>query len=287
MRNLLDFLARYNHCFIFIILEIISFSLLFRFNSYQGSVFFSSANAVVGKIYQWDSAITEFFSMAAANKRLTERNLELERMVSILSEELYKKGSDSSRIKALRAQVPKKYKMIPAQVISSSLNRIDNLMTIDKGLSDGIRPDMGVASGSGIVGVVYISSNNYSVVIPVLNSKSNISVRVKGKGYYGHLNWTGGASNEAFVNDIPRYAKFQVGDTIETSGHSSIFPPGLMVGKILELLDSSDGLSYGVKIELATDFSNLRNVCVIDNSSLDERLRLLRASRDSLKIREE
>ena len=95
MRNLLAFLAKYNHWFVFILLEVASFVLLFRFNSFQGSVFFSSANAVAGKVYEYNSAVTTFFNMSNNNKRLSERNLILEQQVKTLSQYIATHNGDS------------------------------------------------------------------------------------------------------------------------------------------------------------------------------------------------
>ncbi len=285
MKSLLEFLSRYNHCFLFVILEIASFVLVFRYNSYQGSVFFSSANVIAGQIYEWDSAVRSFFTLTTANKQLNERNLELEQTVRSLSEQLEQQGVDTSFLRSAKVQFPVEYRLIPAKVITNSLNRPDNLITINKGEADGVRPDMGVACGNGVVGTVYMVSEHYAVVIPILSSKSNISVKIKNRGYYGYLSWTGGASDIAYVNDIPRYAHFSIGATVETSGYSSIFPPGICVGKILQVFNSHDGLSYRVQIRLSTDFGSLRDVCVIDNSLIKERIELMLAAKDSLKLK--
>ncbi len=67
-----------------------------------------------------------------------------------------------------------------------------------------------------------------------------------------------------------------MGDYVETSGHSSIFPPGLFVGRIIAIGNSRDGLSYRVKVNLATDFADLRDVCVISSP--------VKAEVDSLKM---
>ena len=187
MRNLLAFLAKYNHWFVFILLEVISFALLFRYNSFQGSVFFSSANAVAGKIYEYRSDVTTFFSMSQNNKRLTERNLMLEQEVKTLSQYIARNNGDSLVLDKYQKQMLKDFRLIPAKVISSSLDKEDNLITLDKGKADGIHEDMGVACGMGIVGVVYMASDHYSIVIPVINKNSNISVTIKKRGYFGFL----------------------------------------------------------------------------------------------------
>lgn len=285
MRNLLAFLAKYNHWFVFILLEVISFALLFRYNSFQGSVFFSSANAVAGKIYEYRSDVTTFFSMSQNNKRLTERNLMLEQEVKTLSQYIARNNGDSLVLDKYQKQMLKDFRLIPAKVISSSLDKEDNLITLDKGKADGIHEDMGVACGMGVVGVVYMASDHYSIVIPVINKNSNISVTIKKRGYFGFLHWKGGPADIAYIDDVPRHAKFALGDYVITNGYSSIFPPGIMVGKILHVFNSSDGLSYRVQLRLATDFGNLRHVCVIDNTPLKDKAMLLKAAQDSLRPR--
>lgn len=283
MRNLFAFFAKYNNWFLFVILEIICAVLLFRYNNYQNSIYLSSANALSGKLYEWQSEVGSFFSLTKINSQLTERNLYLERQVNEMSEKLVSLTKDSSYLHNNQLQLLKEYKLIPAKVIANSLNKKDNLITLDKGRVDGIRKDMGVACGNGIVGVVYMVSNHYSVVIPVINEKSNISVMIKGRGYYGYLHWQGGPSDITYVDDVPRHAHFKMTDEVVTSGYSAIFPVGIKVGKILHVFNSSDGLSYRVQLRLSTDFGNLRDVCVIDDSKMKERIDIMRAAQDSIK----
>ena len=282
MNNLLTFLAKHNHWLLFVVLEVMSLALLFQFNSYQGSVWFTSANVVTGKFYEINSSVESFISMGKLNEQLTMRNVYLERQVKHLSEMLERGNSDSTLLRSTQEQLLSQYKLIPAKVVSNSINKQDNLITIDKGSLDGIRPDMGVVSGNGIVGVVYLVSPHYSMIIPVLNSHSNISVMIENRGYFGVLHWEGGDSKMAFVDDIPRHARFNGGDNIVTSGYSALFPPGILVGKVHRTYNSPDGMSYRLRINLATDFSNLRDVCVINDAKLQERINLMRSARDSI-----
>lgn len=286
MRNLLAFLAKYNHWFVFILLEVICFVLLFRFNNFQGSVYFSSANAVAGKVYEYNSSVTTFFNMSQSNKKLSERNLILEQQVRALTQYIATHHGDSLAMEQCQKQALAGFKLIPAKVIQSTINREDNLITIDKGKADGIHEDMGVACGTGVVGVVYMASDHYSIVLPVINVNSNVSVMIRKRGYFGFLHWKGTPSDIAYVDDVPRHARFALGDYVVTNGYSSIFPPGIMVGKILHVFNSSDGLSYRVQLRLSTDFGKLRHVCVIDNSALKDKALLLKAAQDSLKPRD-
>ena len=284
MRNLLEFLSKYYHWLLFLVLEVVSFVLLFQYNSYQGSVWFSTSNAVVGKVYEVDAAIESFFSLTKVNENLTRRNFYLERQVNQLRRLYADITRDTTVVERAELEFLSRYELIPAKVVSNSIDRTDNLMTIDRGRKDGVEVDMGVACGNGVVGVVYLVSDHYSVVMPVLNYHSRISCSIRHRGYFGYLKWSGGDASIAYVEDVPRHAKFKRGDWVETSGYSSIFPPGVLVGKIVEVYNSRDGLSYKLKVQLTTDFGNVRDVCVISDKGIAERTRLMEAARDSMRL---
>ena len=283
MHNLIEFLQKYNHWFVFVILEVVSMVLLFQYNSYQGSAWFSTANAVTGKLYEWDSNVETFFSLTKVNQELTQRNAYLEQEVHKLTDSLVSVTQDSTIYHRNQFALLQSYRLIPAKVVDNSLDKPGNLMTIDKGSADGIHKDMGVISGTGVVGIVYLVSQHYSIVIPVLNVKSNISCTIQGRGYFGYLRWKGGSSELAYVEEVPRHAHFKLGDYVVTSGYSAVFPPGVRVGKILHVFNSADGLSYRVMVKLSTDFARLRDVCVIDDAAMKERLDIMRAAQDSIK----
>ena len=280
MRNLLEFLAKYNHWFVFLILEVVSMVLLFQYNSYQGSAWFSSANAVTGKLYEWDANVETFFSLTKVNQELTQRNAYLEQEVQKLSDSLVSVTKDSSIYHRDQFALLRNYRLIPAKVVANSIDKPGNLMTIDKGSADGIRKDMGVISGTGVVGIVYLVAEHYAIVIPVLNTKSNISCMIQNRGYFGYLRWKGGVSDLAYLEEVPRHAHFKLGDYVVTSGYSAVFPPGVRVGRILHVFNSADGLSYRVQLRLSTDFARLRDVCVIDDTAMKERLEIMRAAED-------
>ena len=282
MRNLLEFLAKYNHWFVFLILEVVSMVLLFQYNSYQGSAWFSSANAVTGKLYEWDANVETFFSLTKVNQELTQRNAYLEQEVQKLSDSLVSATKDSSIYHRDQFALLRNYRLIPAKVVANSVDKPGNLMTIDKGSADGIHKDMGVISGTGVVGIVYLVAEHYAIVIPVLNTKSNISCMIQNRGYFGYLRWKGGVSDLAYLEEVPRHAHFKLGDYVVTSGYSAVFPPGVRVGRILHVFNSADGLSYRVQLRLSTDFARLRDVCVIDDTAMKERLEIMRAAQDSI-----
>ncbi|HIY89426.1 MAG TPA: rod shape-determining protein MreC [Candidatus Bacteroides pullicola] len=271
MRNLLNFLVKYNYWFLFILLEVASFVLLFRFNRYQQSVFFTSANAVAGKLYEVTGSIAAYFHLKETNEDLLDHNIRLEQRVAQLERTLLDARSDTTLYHSLDS-VPRdhSYSLYKARIIKNSLNRLDNYLTLDKGSADSIRPEMGVVSANGVVGIVYKTTPHYALVISLLNSKSSLSCKIQGSDYFGYLKWEGGDSQYAYLRDLPRHAEFSVGDTVVTSGYSAVFPPGLLVGYIDEMSDSHDGLSYLLKIRLATDFGRVSDVRVIANHNLPE-----------------
>ena len=322
MQNLLDFLARHFHWLVFLLLETVSGILLFSYNSYQGSTWISTANAVTGKTLELQADVEQFFSLKRLNEELSLRNVVLEQRVRMLSEgapsaDATTPGASAPGLPAalpasattpgasapglpassadattpgasapgLPAALPSGGTLIRAKVVSNTIDRRDNLITIDRGRADGVHEDMGVISGTGIVGVVYMAAEHYSIVLPALNSRSRISCSIRGRNYFGYLTWPGGSPVEAYVEDIPRHARFKKGEWVETSGYSAIFPKGVAVGKIVAIYNSRDGLSYSLKVHLCTDFACLRDVFVINDPTLPEQRRLMESARDSLEIK--
>ena len=274
MRNLINFLLKYNYWFLFVILEVASFVLLFRFNNYQQSAYFTSANTVVGAVYEVSGGISSYFHLKSVNEDLLARNRLLEEQINNLEKALKERQLDSIAVNSIRKMPQKDYQLFKARVIKNSLNLADNYITLDKGSSSGIHSEMGVVDGNGIVGIVYETSPSYSVVISVLNSKSNISCKIVGSDYFGYLKWEHGDSRYAYLKDLPRHAEFNLGDTVVTSGFSTVFPEGIMVGTVDDMSDSHDGLSYLLKIKLATDFGKLSDVRVIARNGQQEQKEL-------------
>lgn len=274
MRNLLNFLLKYNYWLLFLLLEAASFILLFRFNNYQQSAFFSSANVVSGKVYEASGGISSYFHLKSVNEDLLDRNMELEQQINNLEKALLAHQTDTTELNSLKNLPRTDCEIFKARVINNSINQVDNYITLDKGTQSGIRPEMGVVDGNGVVGIVYQTSAHYSVVISVLNSKSSISCKIGGSEYFGYLKWEHGDSQYAYLKDLPRHAEFNLGDTVVTSGYSTVFPEGIMVGTVDDMSDSNDGLSYLLKVKLATNFGKVSDVRVIAKVGQEEQQEL-------------
>ena len=281
MRSLLDFIVRYYHWLLLIVLEGISLVLLFRFNHYQSSVWLTTANTVVGRVDAWEQQAMRYVNLGVENEELMRRNLILEYNISQLQQRLTELTHDSTYTELRQAERYDSLHLIPARITTNSVLRRNNFLTIDRGELDGVQPEMGVVCGTGIVGIVHLTSDHYAIVLPLLNSRSHISCRLRGTGYFGYLKWDGRHPLYAVLDDIPRHAHSHVGDIVETSGFSSVFPRGIFVGKVSAIEDSDDGLSYKLRVHLGTDFSRLQNVTVIAQQFLPE-VQALEERADSL-----
>ena len=266
MQQILNFLIKHNHWFLFILLEGISFVLLFSFNNYQSASMFTSTNEVAGNIYSMISDVDGYFTLNDENQALLEHNKELISEIEALKKELATL-KDSS---AIAAFPDGKFRFNTARAVNNSLNKLQNFITIDKGENDGIGSEMGVFNDKGVVGIIYQTSGNFSLVMPLLNSKSMLSCRVKGSNSFCTLRWHSEELQYSYLIDLPRYAIFQQGDTVVTSGFSSIFPADIPVGEIERLEDSDDGMFYRARVRLFVDFASIDNVFVVGNDNKKE-----------------
>ncbi len=278
MRNLFLFIVKYSHWLLFIVLQLICIALLVNFNSYQGSVWFTSASDAVGAINEVTAGVKRYFGLNEANRILTERNIllveEVEYYKSLLKKEkgiealpdlVLKQNRDSLRRKNQKAsnQIPESLFLCSARVVNNSVHRKDNYLTIDRGENDGVCTGMGVVSGVGVIGIVYRTSASYSLVLPLLNSKSSISCKLARTDYFGFLQWEGKDPLEIALTDVPRHAEFALGDTVVTSGHSTVFMEGIPVGTVNSQREDPDGLSFILGVHLFTDFGKLNDVYIM------------------------
>lgn len=245
------------------LLEAVSMLLLVRFNDYQGSVGFTAANGMVAYVGELYTDAVAYLHLAENNRDLTRANVELQTENERLRQALAKSTRDTTLTERLMLDKLKGYSLVEAEVVSNNAERTNNYLVINRGTEDGVRPEMGVVGGGGVVGIVYLAGPRHALVIPVTNRKSSISCRVRGQNYFGYLQWDGRSMLSAYVDDVPRYAKVKRGDAVETSGYSAVFPPGIFVGRIRNISNSPDGQSYRLDVTLGTNFANLRDVAVV------------------------
>ncbi|MCH5169178.1 MAG: rod shape-determining protein MreC [Prevotellaceae bacterium] len=270
MHDFIERITAYIHWAIFLLLEGLSGFLLFQYNHYQGSIWLTQANIVAAQVHKWEAHILSYLSMPTENAELTQRNIILQYDNDMLRHELAKLCTDSTNTQKALAKTLHGMTLIPAHIVNNSVRQKDNMLVIDAGSADGIQPEMGVVSGTGVVGIVSQVTPHYALVMSILNSHSSISCRLRDTEYFGYMKWKGGKTLRASMDEVPRHARIKKGDIVETSGFSNVFPPGIFLGKVAEIHNSSDGMAYELEILLSTDIANLRHVNVINNHSKEE-----------------
>ncbi len=266
MLQLIKFFTNNKVGLLFVFLEFIAFTFIIRSHSYHHSKYLNSANATSGAILKKSSAIKNYFNLKNQNKALADEN---ELLLNRIEQLTYSTPIQKSK----RIDSISNYNYINATVISNPYSKRNNILTIDKGTVDSIKPNMGVVLSNGIVGITLKVSKHYATVLSILNSQSKINAKMKKDHHYGSLHWNGQDFTKVNLDDLPIQANIQIGDTIISGGKSVFFPEGIPIGTITDF--TINNKAYGnITINLFADFSELHNVYVIKNILGNEQLKL-------------
>lgn len=266
MKEIIRLIKKYQFSLFFILLEIICFSLVIRENSYQRAIFSQHATTFFGYVATLTSGVEEYFHLRATNKTLAEENTALKNKLAtyhVPGDTLPPPVHDSCTI----------YDYHQAKIINGTYNLTKNYLTLNRGKKDGIEKEMAVCSPEGVVGLIQDMSDHFSVVIPLINTQSIISAKIKNNNYYGPLQWDGDDYRYSYLNDIPYHVEVHAGDTIVTSNYSSIFPEGIPIG-VVEEVSQANANFLKIKVRLAVDFRRLTYVYVIQNKTRSEQQQL-------------
>ena len=275
MRRLIEFIIAHSSIFVFVIYVTISIILLLRFNPYQESILFNSTNCVAGKYYSGINDITGYIGLREINIELQQNNTELELEVASLRAELQQFKSESNIEEFIQGELSETRLLGVARPVNVTTVNTNNYITLNKGLKDGVKEGMGVINRSGVVGIVSTVSDNYSLVISILNPKLRLSCKLKGSDYFGSLTWEGESPYYAKLEELPRHVNFNKGDTVVTSGYSSVFPEGIMIGIVEESSRQKNDNFNALKVKLSTDYFRLGDVCIIENIDREEQNSLM------------
>ncbi|MCH2022373.1 MAG: rod shape-determining protein MreC [Saprospiraceae bacterium] len=272
MYRIFFFFLKYNGIFAFIVFEIIALSFYFTRNiNSNKEVFISTANSFVGNIYESTSRISRYWNLSAVNDSLARENAELKMQLpnskfsSLVNVNIFK---DST--------LRQNYQYFDAKVINNTIHRSHNFLTINKGIRQGLRPNIGVLNGNGkgIIGIVTKLSQNYSVVMSILNIDTRVSAKILSNNYFGVMVWDGLDSRYMTLESVPKHAVLHIGDTIVTSGYSTIFPEGVLIGTIDSFFKPPGLNFYTIRVALFNDINQTDYVYVVNNLLKEERLNL-------------
>ena len=267
MLQLVDFVVRNRFFLVFVLLEVLSVWLIVRSNSYWGATYFNTSNYYVAKTLSFSNSAKEYTKLGEINSDLANENARLHAIVAALSQ---KKPSDAPAGYVPDSLFATRFTYTVAKVVDNETSNTNNVITIDKGTADGIKPGMGVISATGVVGKVRFCSENYSVITSILHSQFMVSSKLVRSNEIGYAKWPGKDPNFIDLVDVSKYTKVFKGDSAVTSNQNSVFPPGIMVGKVQSVAVHPDQTFYNISLRLATDFRNLSYVYVVQNHQLVE-----------------
>lgn len=256
MYRLLEFIRHSYVTLLFIVLEAIAIGFYARSTYYTQATILASANALTGGLAGAITDIGGYFSLAKENRVLAKRVADLEQQLA------YYGGLVDTTATINIAEL--QYEFMPARVVSSSINRTHNFITLNKGLRDGVMNDMAVLSPSGeAVGYILDCSERYSVAISILNTSFRTGCKIKGDGYSGSIEWDGGSTYSVTMRELSKYAKIEIGAEVVTTGVSHYFPSDMLIGWVESYELDESKTYYNATVRLAADFSNLHNVILV------------------------
>lgn len=265
MGNLIEFLLRFHTFFLFILLEVIALALLVTFNDNQNQLFISSSNSVSGSVFNMYDGVTSYMSLAEENRKLQRENAELKgrNKNSLYFHEILKKEELDSIFENKLAQ--QQFDYLPARIINNSISRSSNYITINKGTRHNVKPNSGVITSNGVVGIVLKASSNYSVVMSMLHRDTRVSAKLSKSKHFGSLVWNGKDYRLMDLKAIPKHAPVMKGDSITTSGFSTIFPQNIPIGTVENVEHEEGDNFHNIKVKLSTDLKSTEYVYVVQN----------------------
>lgn len=269
MGKLLALLIKWRSEVLLVFLLATALALTVTQSNHQKAVWLSSSNTFLGRLHAFKTTSTEYFSLKKRNQELQNDNAALR---AALYQAQFEKALIDGSMRLSDSLMP--YAVIPAKVIKNSVLRERNYLTLNKGTSQGVYPDMAVISDQGVVGIVEQSAENFSTVISLLHEDSSINAAIKGSDYFGSLVWNGQRFDRCQLYDIPKTAEIQIGDSIVTGGMSSIFAPGILIGQVSQFAIAQNSSFYTIEVSLSNNMANLSQVYIIDNRLKEERLTL-------------
>lgn len=289
MDKLLEFLQKYRHWFVFLVLETIALVTYLSGSLYSRSLGWYATSAVFGRVNELMTEGWSYVGLRPRNEELLRENARLRTAYTLLARQMQDAEAHGvlPRLHATDSLPIDPSAVIIARVVNRVAHTSEVYYTINKGRRDGIETDMGVMSATGVVGAVMAVSDHYALVIPVLNPKIRLACTLLGQEVSGTLTASSSPNaNEAILSNVPPHAHPQIGDTITTSGYSYLFPEGMMVGTIADSVPArvkgSAGTFANYPVHLSTDFQGLRYVYVIREKPTHE----VRALEDSIRPNE-
>ena len=264
MDTILKFLKRYSAFLTFLLFSIVAFVIIGNKSIFQRSMAINAGLEINSTVNARIASMREYLSLKSTNEALLKSNTQLLEHVNYLDNIIKQQNYE------IHFSQDTIMKFISAKVIQNSVNNIDNYLIINKGEKDGVKEGFGVISDKGVVGVVKTVSKNYSLVLSVLSSKLNLSGRLKKSNYMCNVYWNGLSVSLGKAKNIPKHIQTNIGDTVVTSGYSTIFPENIVIGTVKTISPNKASASNDLTVKFSTDFMNINYVNIVIFNDLQE-----------------
>lgn len=266
MSNLLQAFSKLSGFALFLLLEVVCFALIIRFNNYQQQVALSSANKYMGNLSETADELEDYLHL---NEEVERLRAEVARLRAQEGNAMYR---DFDSTYASFDTIAQHFIYIDADVVSKTFLGRRNFITLNRGKKHGVEPHMGVVDDLGVVGVVRSASNYHSRVMTIFHPDARISAKLKGTGLFGSLTWDVEEQDyyHMILEDIPAHHTPELGDTVLTSGASILFPPDIMIGKVDDVFKESGASSHHIRVKLRNDLRAIRYAYAIKNLMKDD-----------------
>lgn len=259
---------------LFIAIEAIALNFYAHSSYYTQAKILSRAHSVAGGIQSSIFGVKHYFTLRSENEALSQRVAELEGLLSHYREKEATAATDSLSLEGIDSTMVEslsQYRYTTARIISNSISRSRNFITLNRGLMHGVVVDMAVISPTGVmIGYVVGCSERYSVVLPMLNMDFRTSGKIVGDEHFGSISWSGKSPYKVEMNDLSKHADIEIGDEVVSAGLSHYFPEGIKIGYVESYSINDTQTSYNVTVRLAADMTKLNNVILIENFDYGE-----------------
>jgi len=278
MRNIFLFIRRYFTFLAFVLLQVFSLYMLFKFNKIHHAAFLGVANEITGTMNSQVDKLDDYFHQGEENRRLHRMNDSLLNLLKTnysIPDTAQRLMIDSTLVDSI--QQFRKYIWRDAKVVYNTVNSEKNYLQLNRGAKYGIKENMAVLSSDGsVVGQVVNVSPNFSEVMSLLHVQSSASAALKKTGDAGKLEWDGKDPRFVLLKGISKSVEVKVGDTVVTSRYSYNFPPEKLIGRVAQINSDPATGFYLLKIRTAVNFATIQQVFVVENLQREEQLQLER-----------
>jgi len=260
MKSLFLFLFKFRAFISLILLESFCAFLIIQNSQYHRALFFNSSNSAIGSILAVSTNVTNYFRLNEINESLANENTNLKNSLF---------GFESIP-DSLKSDSVRNYNYLKAKVVNNSVRMRNNIITINIGRVNGVKDDMAVIGGGGILGKTRYVGEHFTLVTSILHTESMIPASIKGKVNICTVQWDGTDPYLVDLLYVPRHYALEKGDTVITSGYSGIFPENILIGNIYSIDLAANAQFYSIKVKLSNDLYKIAYVEVVENMQLPE-----------------